>query len=119
MRNCSSTRLTKRSVEIATKAITYIDRNYDQPITQESLSYDFNVPVRILQAAFQKLVNASVHKYLEKKRLEAAMTMLEDEEISIKEIYTKVGYSSQSHFGEFFKKHTGITPAQYRIRKTA
>ncbi|PWV47084.1 AraC family transcriptional regulator [Chitinophaga sp. S165] len=119
MAGSSSIRVSKRDMEAGKKVIAYIDSNYDQAITQESLSYSFNISVKNLQAAFQKLVKVSIHKYIEQKRLQAAMAMLEDDEYSIKEIFSKVGYSSQSHFGEFFKKHTGITPAQYRVRKTA
>ena len=32
------------------------------------------------------------------------------------EIAFRLGFSSQSHFGQMFKKHTGLTPRQFAVK---
>lgn len=41
------------------------------------------------------------------------------QERSIKEIAYELGFSEQSYFARFFKKHTGITPEQFRTQSAA
>lgn len=41
------------------------------------------------------------------------------QERSIKEIAYELGFSEQSYFARFFKKHTGVTPEQFRTQSAA
>ena len=37
---------------------------------------------------------------------------------SIKEIATKLNFPTQSFFGKYFKQYVGISPKEYRNKKT-
>ncbi|MGN0188358.1 MAG: helix-turn-helix domain-containing protein [Candidatus Cryptobacteroides sp.] len=41
-------------------------------------------------------------------------TLLTDSSLSIKEIAYRLGFTNQSFFGRYFKKHTGLTPGEFR-----
>ena len=46
--------------------------------------------------------------------LEAKSLMLNDAEMTLLEISEDLGFPNQSFFTQFFKKHTGMTPSQFR-----
>jgi len=48
------------------------------------------------------------------KTIAEAKSLLQNSTISIKEITCKLGFSETAHFSNFFKKHTRISPIQYR-----
>jgi len=48
------------------------------------------------------------------RRLERARRLLAQTELGLAEIALSCGFSSQSHFGNVFRKSLGLTPGQYR-----
>ena len=67
-----------------------------------------------LARAFHKKYGCTVGEYLRRLRLEQAIMDLEQTDKSISQISHDAGFYDQSHFVRCFKKHTGMTPAQYR-----
>ena len=59
----------------------------------------------------QKAVPEVLLKVVEAKRL------LEISDKSLEQIAAYLGFSSQSHFQNAFRKHTGITPGAYRSQR--
>lgn len=60
------------------------------------------------------LTNIGPNEYINKLKMETAMTMLRDNDLSITEIAEKTGFSSSRYFSTAFKKFTGKTPSQYK-----
>jgi len=48
------------------------------------------------------------------KTIAEAKSLLQNSSLSIKDITYKLGFSETAHFSNFFKKHTHISPVQYR-----
>jgi AraC-like DNA-binding protein len=46
-----------------------------------------------------------------------AQTLLYTTTLSVQEIADQLGFQNQSHFGTFFKRHTGLSPAAFRKKK--
>jgi transcriptional regulator GlxA family with amidase domain len=55
-------------------------------------------------------------EYLQMTRVTAARDLLENGATSIQEISARVGYADLSSFRTLFKRHTGMTPAEYRVQ---
>ena len=51
-------------------------------------------------------------------RLERAAHMLNSSTIPVEQVGRKCGFSSRSHFSQAFKKHMGLSPAEFRICET-
>jgi two-component system response regulator YesN len=47
-------------------------------------------------------------------RIEKAKQLLQNKEVSIKNICVETGYSDPNYFSRIFKKQVGITPTEYR-----
>ncbi|WP_170285891.1 helix-turn-helix domain-containing protein [Propionivibrio limicola] len=54
------------------------------------------------------------HRYVQQRRVEAARRMLVLSSRSLAEIAMDLGFSSQSHFSQVFRQHTGMTPTLAR-----
>ncbi len=67
---------------------------------------------------FREVFSVSPQEYLVKTRIQRACQALQDG-VPIGEVATACGFYDQSNFGRQFKKHTGITPRQYRLRYLA
>lgn len=67
-----------------------------------------------LRAATQTSFNLKPKAWLDKKRLEQAVTLLKTTDKSISDIATTCGYATTSWFGVQFKKYYLCTPKAYR-----
>ena len=65
---------------------------------------------------FRALFRMSPTEYLLKLRIETSRRLLTRSQGSIAEIALEAGFCDQSHFTKRFRKATGMTPRQYRLR---
>ncbi|MGB4984250.1 MAG: AraC family transcriptional regulator [Erysipelotrichaceae bacterium] len=109
--NPTKTNIKKEIKEI----IDYINKNYDQEITLDILSNNFNINKYYLVHEFKKYTKNSPINYLINRRIEECKTLLTTTSLSIIEISETLGFSSPSYFSQTFKKATNQSPYQYRI----
>ena len=64
--------------------------------------------------AFKQSTGLAPHEWLRQRRIERAITMLRDKEVSIASIADALGYASQTAFGAAFKRMKGMTPSEWR-----
>lgn len=67
---------------------------------------------------FRATFGESPHQYVIRLRIDRAREMLANDSISISEIALSVGFGSQSHLTQLFHQATGVTPREYRLRRT-
>lgn len=67
-----------------------------------------------LAATFRKHYHCTVGEYVRRLRIEAACREVAGTDKPLCEIAPATGFYDQSHFTNVFKRHTGMTPAQYR-----
>jgi AraC-like DNA-binding protein len=67
---------------------------------------------------FKSSFGTSPIDWLRRERISQAKRRLADTADDIKEIAEQVGYSDRYFFSKDFKKHTGFTPTQFRVRET-
>lgn len=95
----------------------YIDKNFKEDITLDSLAELTYMNKYYLVHEFKKQMNISPINYLIERRIEESKVLLESTDHSIGDISTILGFSSQSYFSQSFKRTTGKTPNQYRKEK--
>ncbi|GLX71253.1 helix-turn-helix transcriptional regulator [Paenibacillus glycanilyticus] len=96
------------------KARSYMEENYQLPITLDSLAKITLVSKYYLSHLFQQEVGMSVIQFLIRCRMEAAKRYLLMTDRPVKEIGELVGYQSETTFHAIFKKMNGLTPGNYR-----
>lgn len=99
-----------------TICLDYIYDNLHTKITLEKLAEITALSPAYLSKLFHKEVKLTVSEYITKKRIEASENMLRFSDYSCLDIAEYLCFSSESHFIQVFKKHTGYTPKAYRER---
>lgn len=89
----------------------------DQSLTIQDLANQTNIPVRELSILINLHMQQHFFDFVNQYRIENAMEILRNHsksELTVLEILYKVGFNSKSSFNTAFKKHTSITPSEYR-----
>lgn len=95
----------------------YINQNYHEDITLNTLSKKFYISIYHLSRTFKNETSLSFVDYLNNVRVKESLTLLEQSDFNITQISEKVGFKSATHFGRIFKKITGISPLAYKKSK--
>jgi AraC family transcriptional regulator len=67
-----------------------------------------------LARTFRRHLRCSVGEYVRRLRVEHACRLLCRGDAPLVEVALEAGFSDHSHFSTVFKRHTGLTPAEYR-----
>ncbi len=65
---------------------------------------------------FKKITGCSPAQYLISLRMAHAMNLLDNTDDTVAQIALAVGYENTQYFHRLFRKHTGMTPTEYRSR---
>lgn len=96
-----------------------IDRILDNPgaeHTVESLAATASMSRSAFAERFAEAFGQPPMHLVHHLRMQRAAHLIEQRDLSIDEIASRTGFSSRSHFSQAFKKHTGVSPAQFRDR---
>src|SRR5690606_32934508 len=74
------------------------------------------LPERSFKRRFAHATGMSPLEYVHTLRLEEAKQMLESGALPVEAIANEVGYEDPGFFSRLFRRHVGMTPAQYRKR---
>lgn len=73
-----------------------------------------NLHPNYLSSVIKSKTGKNITTWIAEKTLTEARSLLQNASITIKEITYKLGFSETAHFSNFFKKHEGVSPIQYR-----
>ncbi|MFC7679097.1 response regulator [Paenibacillus sp. GCM10028914] len=99
------------------KIIDYIEQNYDQDITLKSLARYVMMGENYVSALFKKKTGDTLIHYLHRTRVEKAIEFLTTTDLPINRICQNVGFMNDNYFIKIFKRMTGMTPSQYRMKQ--
>ena len=66
---------------------------------------------------FKEVMGIKLQRYLAEARLNKARDLLSNIDLKIKEIAFEAGFSDPNYFCRTFKKKTGLSPTDWRVRK--
>lgn len=92
----------------------YINQNYREPITLDTLAEVGHINKYYLAHTFKKDLGISPIEYLNGIRIREAKILLDITDYNIAEIAEITGFSSQSFFAQAFKRATNKTPSIFR-----
>ena len=92
----------------------YIDKNYAEPITLQSMGEALNISPYYLSHVFKEMSGYSPMQYLLRRRIGEAQTLLISTDLPVTTIAGMVGYDTQSYFNLQFSKNVGMPPKKYR-----
>lgn len=96
------------------QAVQYIREHVREPIQVTDVAEAVALSRRSLYEKFQFVLGCSVHQYIKKVRVEEIAKLLTASDMNISEIAFVMGFVSEDHIAQYFRKHKGITPSKYR-----
>ncbi len=106
----------ERSGDIIRTAKKYIEDHFDKDISLDDVSRVVNISPYYFRKVFKEASGLNFIEYLTNIRIEKAKDLLENSNLSIKEICVSCGYTDPNYFSRSFKKNVGVTPTEYKER---
>jgi len=99
----------------AQKAIEHINENLsDSTMTVAGIARKLHISPTYLSHLFAEQLGTRMHRYITLRRIEQAKILLTTTNHPIKRVAHETGHGSADWFTYLFRKHTGITPGQFR-----
>lgn len=86
----------------------------DLPMRVQDYADMQQLHVNYLSTVISSKTGKSVSAWIADKTIAEAKVLLRNPELSIKEIAGRLGFLENSHFSNYFRKHTSLSPAAYR-----
>ena len=111
MSDLSKNRVVSRHIVVA---IDYIRSHIQENLTVESIADSLSLNSSYLSKLFKQEMGITLSRYIRDQKINVACNMLRHLDESSLTIANYLGFSSQSHIIQVFKKSTGMTPEEYR-----
>lgn len=96
------------------KAITLVAYDLTADLSLNSIAKQLNVNPTYLSGLFRKECDCTLTEYVNGKRIEQAVNLLNKTDKLVNVISYECGIQDTNYFIKLFKRYTGLTPTQYR-----
>lgn len=96
----------------------YLDSYYNRAIDLGELADKLAISYSTLYHNFKKEFGISPQRYILKKQLETAISLLSESDITVSQVAIAIGFNDFSYFSRIFKKEYGVSPKEYRKNTT-
>ncbi len=103
-----------RAAKEVREAVQYIDAGLARRLSLSEMADVAGMGIYEFSRCFKTVVGTSPHRYVLKRRVERARELLATTDRPIADIAYAVGFSSQSHMTDTFRRLLDTTPGRYR-----
>lgn len=104
----------KKSSNYVERCKDYIAKHYSEKVIIDDIAKELGISRGYLSKRFKDETGVTWQEYVIQFRVRKAADLLKYSDESIARISESVNFSSQSYFGEKFKKYMKMTPREYR-----
>ncbi len=101
------------------KIETFIEEHIDSGLRVRELGKQVSLSASRFSKRFKATFGRPPYDYVLSRRIAAAKRLLEKSNEPLCQIAPACGLTDQAHFSKVFKRHTGVTPKQWRVRHAA
>ena len=96
----------------------WLRAHLSEPLRVADLAAHCGIGERRFHQLFDEAFGATPHRYLQRLRLDTALTLLSDARLTLIDIALTVGFADQSAFTHAFTRRFGLAPGQWRATRT-
>lgn len=100
--------------EFVLEIIEFMEKRLYSKFTMDELSRELNFGKTHISRSFAKACGYSVIDYFTKMKVNEAKKLIRESKYNFFEISEMLMFSNSHYFSTVFKKHTGMTPSQYK-----
>ena len=104
---------------ISHHAMTYVRSHLNESLDGDTVAEACGVSRKTLCTRFKQETGETFAHYVRRVRIERARRLLDTTDFEVSRIAYQTGFSSQSHLQTMFKRETGYTPREWRLRETS
>lgn len=112
--DASADRTRSRQISMLLPVLRFMHENFRSDISMSQLSEIMGVTPQHFCRIFRKTMNVRPNEFLTRIRLDEAKRLLNEKDVSVSEAAERSGFRDAGYFSTVFRKHEGISPAQYR-----
>lgn len=101
------------------EALSHLERNIQQDVNLEELARIAHMSRRSFLRVFQSATGTSPLAWLIGQRIQRACGLLRHTDKRVTEIAFEIGFNDSNYFTRQFRKATGMSPREYRLRQGA
>lgn len=94
---------------------TFMENNFDKPLKIEDYAYLTGRSVSTFRRNFKSYYDRTPQKWLKEKRMDKALQLLNERDVSVTQVAYEVGYENISYFIKEFRGQVGLSPKQYLL----
>jgi AraC family transcriptional regulator, transcriptional activator of pobA len=102
---------------LTAKFLSLVNDNYRMRHRLEFYASQMCISPKYLSATTKRSTGHTANQWISIFLIGEAQNLLTNSTMSVAEITDALGFSNQSFFGKFFKRHTGKSPLAYRLDK--
>lgn len=100
--------------KLINESLKYIDSNFKKNITVSDVSKAVGTSASYLSRIFKEYTGETIIQTINKKKIEKAKEYLSKTDYRVYEVADALGFENITYFSRFFKKHTGVSPKEYK-----
>ncbi len=104
--------------EAINRAIDFVERNFNQPIYLDDIANEVHLSKFHFHRIFKGLTGETANEFLIRLRIEKAALLLVTSDNPVSDIAFACGFNSIEHFSRTFNNSFGVSPTDYRERKS-
>ncbi len=101
---------------VFTRFRKYIKVHICEPLNIQDIADALCISKSHLSHTIKKETGETVHRWILKEKINHARLMLSRRGYCMNEIWSSLGFCSQSHFAKCFRQITGMTPSQFQMK---
>ena len=109
-------RFGKTPTKLAAAVANYTLKHLSEPIDVEALSKSLFITRTYLAAKFKKETGMTLTEFIMREKIEEGKRLLRYTDKPVAAIAAYLGFSSQSHFSNVFKRYANFSPNEYRLK---
>lgn len=113
-----STDLMATDDPLVVDALAFMRQHAAEPIGVEDVLNHMAISRRQLEKRFRHILGRTPAAEIRRLRVERARELIQSTEKPLSDIATLCGFNDLSMLGKAFRRETGLTPSEYRLRQT-
>ena len=94
----------------------YLEEHIEETVRIGQLCAEFGYSRSFISKLFRSQTGESPGGYFLRMKIKRAKTLIRESNLNFSQISTRLGFENPQYFSRIFKKHTGMTPTEFKNR---
>ncbi|MBW7475590.1 AraC family transcriptional regulator [Paenibacillus oenotherae] len=103
--------------QFISNTLLYVEDHLHQPLSLDDIADSFHMSKYYFHRLFSAMMGCSLSHYILSRRLNASLSLIQNNKLSLTDIAYQLSFGSQASFTRAFKRQYGVSPRVFRAAK--